>query len=91
MLDPISPSAAEVAGAAVSPRRPAYALGDCIIIRRLIGFPIAFEKSGFADRVAGAGREFFIGTGLLMADETIDFGLVRKIEILISPSISGMA
>ena len=66
-------------------------MGHLVPIGRVIGFPIAFKDFGLGGGMAGTGRKFFISSGLLVANQAIDPGLVGEVEIFVLPPVAGMA
>ena len=91
MFHSVTAAAEKMAGPAVSAGGTPHTLGNFIPFRRIIGFFVTFEHRFLWCGVTCLGRELFIGTGLFVADQAVDFTLVRKIKIFILPSISGMA
>jgi hypothetical protein len=57
----------------------------------MVGLFVAFKYHGFGGGIAGTRREFFIGSGLFVTNQTIDAGLIREIKILAFPTITGVA
>ena len=90
MFDAVAAAPKEVASPAVLTGRSADTLGNLIPFGRVIGFFIALEDLGFGNRIAGAGRKFLVGSGLLMADQAVNLALIRKIKIFVLPTITGM-
>lgn len=90
MFDTVAAAPEEVAGPAVLAGGSADALSNLIPFGRMICFLIAFEDLGLGNWIAGAGRKFLVGSGLLMADQAVDLALIREIEILAFPTITGM-
>jgi hypothetical protein len=81
----------KMTGSAVFTSGSPHTLSNFIPVRRIIGFFVTFEYHLFGCGIPGAGRKLFIGSGLFVADQAIDFTLVTKVEIFSLPSISGMA
>jgi hypothetical protein len=90
VLDTVTTAARKMACAAIFAGGTTDALGNLVPIRRIIGFFVALKNGGFGNGVSGTSGKFFIGSGLLMADQAVDLGLVAEIEILVFPSITGM-
>ena len=90
MLNAVTAAAIKMACAAIFAGGTTDALSNLIPIRGIIGFFVAFENFGFGNGVAGTSGKFFIRSGLFMADQAINLGLVAEIEILVFPSIAGM-
>ena len=88
MFNAVTAATEEMAGATIFSRWSGNALGNLVPIRWKIFFLVSWKNLGFFCRITGPGRKLFIGTGLLMANETVHFGLVRKIEIFIFPPVS---
>ena len=90
MFDAISAASEEMAGPTVFTGRTADALGDLVPVRWMIGLFVTLEYFRFFDRVARPGGKLFIGSGLFVTDQTIDLGLIRKVKILVFPTVSRM-
>jgi hypothetical protein len=90
VFDAVPPTAKKMAGTAIFSGGSADTLSDFIIIRRVIGLFISGKHFLNLDRVAGRCREFFIGPCLFMANQTIHLCLIRKIELIVFPAISGV-
>lgn len=90
MLDAVTAATEKMAGAAVLAGGSSHALGDFVPVRWMVCFPVALEDHGLRCGVAGTCRKFFIGPGLFVANQTIDFGLVAEIKVISFPAISGM-
>ena len=90
MFDAVTAAAEKMTGPAIFTGRSAHTLGDQVPSRWMVGFTVAFEDLGFGHGVAGAGRKLFVGPGLFMADQAIDFGLIRKVKLFVLPTVTGM-
>ena len=90
MLDPVTSTAEKVTCSTVFTGRPTNTLGHLVPVRGIVSFFIAFKNCLLDSRVSSPNRKFFIGTGLLVANHTVDFRLIRKIEIFTLPTITCM-
>jgi hypothetical protein len=78
MLNCVTTTAEEVTGTTGLPRAFSNTLGNA-------------QQVNISSGVAGAGRGFFVSAGAIMADQTVYFGLIGKIKILIFPAVANMA
>lgn len=91
MFDTVTAAAEKVTGAAIFSVRSSNTLGHLVPFGRMIGFFVAFEHFFHWGRVSGTGREFFVRSGLLVADETVYLGWIGKIECFgVLPAVTGM-
>ena len=90
MFDAVTAAAEKMTAPAILAGGSAHTLGYLVPIRWMVRFTVAFEDFGFGHGVAGAGRKLFVGPGLFMADQAIDFGLIREVKLFALPTVSGM-
>lgn len=89
MFYAVTAAAVEVASPTVGPPGQTDALRHLREIGRREW--LAFERLGLVGRMPGIGRELLVGAGLVMADETVDAGLIGEIERFVLPTVAGMA
>ena len=89
MFDAVTPTSVKMAGAAVLPGRSSDALGHAVSVRRVEG--LAAELFGLFGRPAGPRWKFRVGPRLIVTDEAVHVLFGRKIEVVVLPSIAGMA
>ena len=90
MLNAVTAAPKKVAGPAILSVRPPHALSDFVPVGRVVSFTIALKDHCFWGRVAATGWKFFISTGLFMANQAVDLGLVREVKIIALPTIAGV-
>ncbi len=90
MFDPVTATAEKMAGSAILAGGSAHTLGHLVPIRWMARFTVAFKNHGLGRGIAGAGRKLFVGPGLFMADQAIDFGLIREVKLFALPTVTGM-
>jgi hypothetical protein len=90
VFDPVTATTEKMTGSAILAGGSRHTLRHLVPIRWMVRFTVAFENHGFGSGVSGAGWKFFVGSGLFMADQTIDFGLIRKVKLFAPPTVTGM-
>ena len=90
MFDAVAAATEEMTGTTIVTRRSGNALGNLVPFGWQIFFFVSRKNFWLLYRIASPGWELLIGSRLLMADKTVYFRLIRKIEIFTLPPISSM-
>ena len=90
MLDPVTAATEKVTCSTVFTGRPTNTLGHLVPVRGIVGFFIAIKNCLLDSRVSSPNRKFFVSTSLLVTNQTVDFCLIRKVEIFTLPTITCM-
>ena len=89
-FDTIPTTAEKMAGTTIFSGGSADALSDFIIIRWIICLFVSEKHFLNLGGIAGCRGKFFIGSRLFMANQTIHLCLIRKVELIVFPAISGV-
>ena len=90
MFDAVTTAAEKMTGPAILAGGSAHTLCYFVPIRWMVRVTVAFEDLGFGHGVAAAGRKLFVGPGLFVADQAIDFSLIREVKLLVLPTVTGV-
>lgn len=90
MFNAVTPATEKVTDPAILSGRAPHALSNFVPVGRVVSFTIALKDHCFWGRVAATGWKFFISTGLFMANQAVDLGLVREVKIIALPTIAGV-